>query len=478
MRALVLERRGSYAIVLLPGGRFARIRAPLAAVGEEIEMTRPAGAPVTAHLRPYGYAAAALAVLLALLPAALPHANAQVAAYATLDVNPSVQFGLSASGEVVSAQGLDADGIRVVQQSRPDGRPLSGAVSAILAAAHADGLLTQGGDASVIIATYPAGDAPSVPAAVQQQLLAARAASTAFLSAQHAQGIVTAMIVPTWLRAAAQRAKVSPGVYAVVTALRDAGIKVNIRSFRGRRLGTEIAHIAATPAGKTVLPMLTGSAPEKPVTPTGPAPSTTPSSTTHPTTTPTSGLLTGSTPPTAPTTPTTTPTVPSQGHAHGAPTPVIVLSPNGSSDILGGLSYGQGHGDQGQSGKGSDGRGGQGQGFGKGFGKGQGFGQGQGFGKGQGVGQGGDGSGQSSGKAGPQQGGSGDGSQTGGQGGSPTQYFPGGSTQIQPGSSGDGGYLQQGGTSGGSSLLPGSGDGGSTYPYQSGGGDGSGGGGD
>ncbi|MDA8343962.1 MAG: hypothetical protein M0Z66_00620 [Thermaerobacter sp.] len=441
MRAIVLERRGSYAIVLMPGGRFARMRAPYAAVGEEIETSSRQALVPSTRLRPYGYAAAALAVVLALLPAALPHASAQVAAYATLDVNPSVQFGLSEAGSVVTAQGLDKDGMRVLAQARPVGLPLATAVSKILAAAAADGLLTQGGDASVILATYPAGNAAQVPTAVQQQVLAARATGKAFLTARHARGIVSAMIVPSWLRTAARRAKVSPGIYAVAVALRSAGVKVNVHSLQGRKLGSAIERIAATPAGQSVLSVFSGSAavqaPEKPaVTPVQPVKS-----------------------------------------------PVLVLSPDGSDPILGGSDAKPGQGKSSQPGKGE----GQGhaKGTGKGNGNGVGIGKGPGLGKGEGSGNGnGNGNGNGSGKGkrtdGGSSQGSGRGSNTAGHGSDGSSGKGDGGTggviQPLPGSGGGsshgsgGTLLPQGGWG---SLFPSGGSGGFQWPSGGDGGSGS-----
>ncbi len=394
MRALVLERRGSYAIVLMPGGRFARVRAPYAAVGEEIETGRHARLPA-AGLRPYGYAAAALAVVLAVLPAALPHANAQVAAYATLDLNPSVEFGLSSSGVVVTSKGLDRDGRRVLAQVQPNGQPFSSVVSDVLRKAADDGLIAHGSDASLILATYPAGPHEQVPAAVKQQMLVARAKGKAFLAARGALGIVSAMVLPTSLRLKASQADVSAGTYALYAALKGAGIPVTVKEFKGRGLGKAIERIAGTPKGKAVLPLLTGAA-QPATSPTPPSGSsflpTTPSGATptQPSTTPSDGPLTPS-------------------NAAGQPS-IIILSPDGSSSVLGpdesgagqsaptkgrdrpsgagggakgqgqggaeqggglkghGSKPGQGSGDQGTGGKGSDSGRGQGQGHGQGQG--------------------------------------------------------------------------------------------------------------
>ncbi len=258
MRALVLERRGRHAIVLLPGGEIRRVRAAHALVGDEILLpSHPPRVPV----RRFAYAAAGLAVVLAVLPAALPLAQAKVVAYATVDINPSVELGLSAGGTVLTARPLDGDGHRILVTARVRGESLSGAIGTLLRTATAQGFISAARPAAVIVAGYSASQT-AVPSAVQGQLRAARSLASGFLHRHGVQGMVSAMIVPQVLVQAAQKAHVSAGVYAVWSALHKAGAGVKVSAMRGGQLGSAMAKAAATSSGKAVLPLLTGTAKE------------------------------------------------------------------------------------------------------------------------------------------------------------------------------------------------------------------------
>ncbi len=372
MRALVLERRGRHAIVLLPGGELRRIRAPHALAGEEILLpSQPARVP----MRRFAYAAAGLAGVLAILPATLPLAQAKVVAYATVDINPSVEFGLSAGGTVLTATGLDKDGHRVLATARVRGEALSVAVDTLLRTASAQGFIAKGRPAAVIVAGYGAGEA-SVPAAVQGQLRLARSFAATYLHHHGVKGIVSAMIVPRVLVQAAEKAHVSAGVYAVWSALHKAGAGVKVSAMRVGHLGSAMAKIATTSSGKAVLPVLTGK-----VKTTGTQPSTgarhgqTNGNT--PSTTGSQEGQKGGNAPSSGTTPPVTPPVtpPAGGTGQQAPaTPPVqlqIVTPGGTVQLqLGGDS---------QEGARTTGPGdAQGQGNGQGVGPGQGHGHGKG----------------------------------------------------------------------------------------------------
>jgi len=254
MRGLVLERRGRHAIVLLSGGEIRRVPAPGASTGDEILLPAQVRRAPT---RRFGYAVAALALVLAVLPAELPFAQAKVVAYATVDINPSVELGLSAGGTVLTSRALDADGTRVLATASVRGEPLSDAVASLLRVAQAQGFMSAAQPAAVIVAGFGSG-AQALPQAVQVQLRSARSLASGFLRRHGLHGVVSAMIVPRVLVQAATRAHVSAGVYAVWSALHNAGAKVQVGAMRGTDLGTAMAKIATTASGRSVLPLLTG----------------------------------------------------------------------------------------------------------------------------------------------------------------------------------------------------------------------------
>ena len=371
MRALVLERRGRHAIVLLPGGEIRRIRAPHALAGDEILLP---GQPARVPMRRFAYAAAGLAGVLAILPAALPLAQAKVVAYATVDINPSVELGLSAGGTVLTATGLDKDGHRVLATARVRGEALSAAVDTLLRTASAQGFIAEGRPAAVIVAGYGAGEA-SVPAAVQGQLRLARSFAATYLHHHGVKGIVSAMIVPRVLVQAAEKAHVSAGVYAVWSALHKAGAGVKVSAMRGDHLGSAMAKIATTSSGKAVLPVLTGKAKATATQPSTGVRHGQTNGSTPPSTGPQKGETGGEAPSgtTPPVTPPVTPSVGGTGRQTPA-TPSVqlqIVTPGGTVQLqLGGDS---------QEGAGTTGPGNaQGQGDGQGAGPGQGRGHGKG----------------------------------------------------------------------------------------------------
>ncbi len=257
MRALVLERRGRHAIVLLPGGEVRRVSAKGAAAGDEILLPQ-ASAPFV-PVRRYAYGAGALALALAVLPALLPMAQAKVAAYVTVDINPSVELGLSPAGTVLTSRPLDSDGRAVLAATKLRGESLNAALGDLLRTAVTHGFLPAGTPAAVIVAGYGAGSG-NLPIAFQGQLRSARSAVAVFLQKHGIRGVVSAMIVPQVLVQAARRAHVSAGVYAVWSALHRAGSSVAVNQMRGRHLAAAMAKVAGTPPGKAVLPLLTGKA--------------------------------------------------------------------------------------------------------------------------------------------------------------------------------------------------------------------------
>ncbi len=117
-RALVIAVHGRRATVLLPGGKFERIRLrERAAVGQEI-WVQPA--------RPIAEYAALAAAGLLLAGVVLPRLMApstKVASGFSLDFAPSINFGVSRTGKVVSVHPLNAVGRRLLAKKSLIGMP-------------------------------------------------------------------------------------------------------------------------------------------------------------------------------------------------------------------------------------------------------------------------------------------------------------------------------------------------------------------
>ena len=119
-RALVMAVEGHRTIVLLPGGKFQKVRLDHpASVGQEVWLESRQGA--------YRYApsAVAAAILLIAIGVAGPHffgSPPAVAAF-SLDFAPSIDFGVSKDGRVVSTKAFNPAGRRLLQQAKVMGMP-------------------------------------------------------------------------------------------------------------------------------------------------------------------------------------------------------------------------------------------------------------------------------------------------------------------------------------------------------------------
>lgn len=257
-RGIVLARAGRSATVLLDGGEFVRVPAQGWDVGDEVSL--PERLPERMRrrsMRAYGYAAGALAAVLALLPVLIPAASAQVVAYVSVDINPSVELGLGSSGRIVTASAIDGDGQKLLKTVHLQGKTLPQAVLALLHTASHQGYLRQSRDVSVILAEYPAG-AGALSKGIEKGLQGARNAAAQFAQAHHYVGVVSALIAPSWVRSAASQQHVSVGLYAVWSALHSANVKVSLHALKGRALGQAIAGVEKNAKGSEVLKVLSG----------------------------------------------------------------------------------------------------------------------------------------------------------------------------------------------------------------------------
>ncbi len=153
MKGIVLEVRGKKALVMAEDGsfRWIRCRYPLY-VGQAVEL-EPERVPFWMAV-PAALSVTAVLFLLFFLPRSL----GKPVAYATLDINPSVEFGLDGRGRVSTAEGLDPEGGRVLKGVEVRGWPLSRAVEAVVERSREEGYLRPGG--RIILALAPRRPAP------------------------------------------------------------------------------------------------------------------------------------------------------------------------------------------------------------------------------------------------------------------------------------------------------------------------------
>lgn len=137
---IVLTADGEYHEVPLPGGTIPRL-------GQEIKLS---GRKKLPYLKQFMAVASLLIILMAgfLYFGETPPA----AAYLTIDINPSIELGVSTKGKVISASAMDDEGIKLLNEVKVKGRDLHEAVEVIVAQAVADNYFEQASD-NVILAT-------------------------------------------------------------------------------------------------------------------------------------------------------------------------------------------------------------------------------------------------------------------------------------------------------------------------------------
>jgi len=164
-KGILLEVEGRSGVVLTPKGEFKRVPLPHSAfdIGSEIaykETTTPR----------WGWIAAAAAVLLMLVSPVGYNAwtLAQPAALVMIEINPSIQLTVNGREQVIKAEGLNADGLMILEGINWQKRSVEEVTRLITAKAVASGKLDPGAESSaVVVAVAPveAGKARSEEAA-------------------------------------------------------------------------------------------------------------------------------------------------------------------------------------------------------------------------------------------------------------------------------------------------------------------------
>lgn len=274
-KGVVLEIRGNRATVLTPDGRFLRVRVPAEGwyPGDEVTWGRER----SFYLRP-ALVMACLLVLL-LVPAALAYrhfwALGPVVAYVSVDINPSLEFGVDARERVCVARALNPDGEQILTGLRWRGRSLDDVLADVTLRAVEKGYVGGEGRGAILVTVTPvasrrggpppepakggsppeapaapaagapgAGERPG-PAALRERLPwgkpppdpvrvrdeAVRAASRV-LEQRGVRAAVKGLAASAEVREQAERLNLSAGRLALYLVAREAGIEVALEQFR------------------------------------------------------------------------------------------------------------------------------------------------------------------------------------------------------------------------------------------------------
>ncbi|CAM4340397.1 anti-sigma factor domain-containing protein [Paenibacillus tarimensis] len=129
-RGIVVEVNPRYSIVLTPDGEYRKVPAGKYQVGEEISLQAARRRRSRGAL--WYSAAAVMVIMVLIIPNLWPAASAEPAVYVTMDINPSVELGISLQGKVVSLNGLNEDGRRIIDGMSYEGQPVQQVTASIM----------------------------------------------------------------------------------------------------------------------------------------------------------------------------------------------------------------------------------------------------------------------------------------------------------------------------------------------------------
>ncbi|HPZ43989.1 MAG TPA: anti-sigma factor domain-containing protein [Bacillota bacterium] len=230
-RGMVVKVKSNSCIVLTPEGEYREV--PLtegsrARVGQEIQIPQRKTIP---YFRFLMVAASLLAVVVLagqFFPLAPP-----AAAYLTIDINPSVELGVTASEKVVSARGLNPDGERILAKVTVKGLKLSDAVDRIVSQAVTDQFLNDI-DENIILATLTVEEN-------QEPLVALDTVYEAIEKPVRYSGILAEIIiepVTPKMREDAAKTGLSTGKFLVLKKSGEKGVPVSVDEVGGSSLGS------------------------------------------------------------------------------------------------------------------------------------------------------------------------------------------------------------------------------------------------
>jgi len=256
-KALLLEVRGRTGVAITPEGRFVGVRClPHHQEGQEIALpaVRLQGR-VGWGLRPgLVTAATCAAILLVLLPLAVGRvlASGLPMAYVTLDINPSLEFGVNRWERAVVGRALNPDGEQVLGGLEWRGRPIDDVVFDAGVQAANLGFLDSG-PAEVIVAAVPALDKGLLSPGLEKRLerlrkgLGERMAAVSGGQEQPSLTVETVLGDSVSLRQEAETLGLSVGEYIVLLEAQEDGLDIDAEDLEQSGVGQALTAAGGHP---------------------------------------------------------------------------------------------------------------------------------------------------------------------------------------------------------------------------------------
>lgn len=233
-QGVVMEVAKTYVVVLTPDGQFRKVprKAGNDRIGEEIQFA-VRSAPRRIWLS--SLAAVACAALFGLIWFAGfgGSQGSLVAAYVTLDINPSLEFGINEEEEVIEASGLNEDGRKLLEGLDFKGKLLEAVTESVMQRVEEEGIFHDDEGDVVITSTMvkddPKLDETKLTDRINDQV------SRIIRNASSAQAVkvkVTTLAAPQEVRQEAQIQGVSTGKMTVYLIARNEGRDVTIEEMK------------------------------------------------------------------------------------------------------------------------------------------------------------------------------------------------------------------------------------------------------
>jgi len=249
-RGVVLEVEGDSALVLAPGGEFrwVRLGEQPREPGHEVTFGRTVGraAGWWPAMRPVVATACIVLFVLGLTPLWLE--PGPVAAYVSIDINPSMELGLDARGRVVEGIGLDPGGERLLAAlGRCRGQAFEHVLSELVRLACAERLLGSGRDGTLVVAAVATD--PVAEALLDRIEAAVRTVEGKLRKDPGGDDVLVATLrTEPALRQEAAQLGLSAGRYAVLLHAQAEGLGLEVADVREKPLGQVIRQAGGSPA--------------------------------------------------------------------------------------------------------------------------------------------------------------------------------------------------------------------------------------
>jgi hypothetical protein len=148
-KGIIIEKYGKRALVLTPEGEFKKIKLnnTAADIGEEVVFS-----PSIYSMSKFAVTAAAILLLFILPVTVFQVSQASVAAYVTVDINPSVELALNNNLRVRRVTALNSDGEILIKQLPLKNKPLGDALKMLIDGAIDTGYISKDEENEVLVA--------------------------------------------------------------------------------------------------------------------------------------------------------------------------------------------------------------------------------------------------------------------------------------------------------------------------------------